>query len=342
MKDYKNILVIRMSSLGDIIHVLPTIAALRENYPEANIVWAVHENFADVLPGKPWIDEVVYVDRKRLKNPLYWLELRKELHQYKFDMCLDLQGFTKSAIVAWLSGAKEKYGHWEVREFSRLTSKPLVGPNQYGHVIQRYLDTVRMLGGKVSDILFPIPDCSGEEAKIKERLASAGIHGDYVILAPGTRWSAKDWPVEKFGELAQRIARTGMPIVLVGTKADTDKAKTISDMVSEGNVLNLCGKTSIRELMAVLKNSRLFIAGDTGPLYMASVFRVPLIGLYGPTCVERFFPFWYDELEAVVSSTSKATQERYIFHDYDCMKYISVNQVWESYEKLMYKRDAHD
>ena len=127
MKNYKNILIIKMSSLGDVLHALPTLYALRENCPQARIVWAVHENFSAVLPGKPYIDEVIYIDKKKLKSFSYLRSLRKTLHAYHFDLCLDLQGLAKSAIVAWCSGAREKYGYWEMREGSFLVSKGLTG-----------------------------------------------------------------------------------------------------------------------------------------------------------------------------------------------------------------------
>ena len=92
MKQYKNILIIKMSSLGDVLHALPTLYAMRQNCPHARIVWAVHENFSAVLPGKPYIDDLIYIDKKKLKSLSYIKDLRKKLHAYGFDLCLDLQG----------------------------------------------------------------------------------------------------------------------------------------------------------------------------------------------------------------------------------------------------------
>ena len=118
MEPYKNILIIKMSSLGDVLHALPTLHALRQNCPRARIVWAVHENFSALLPEKPFIDDIVYVDKKKLKKLSYWFELRKTLHAYHFDLSIDLQGLAKSAIVAFNSGARKKVGYWEMREGS--------------------------------------------------------------------------------------------------------------------------------------------------------------------------------------------------------------------------------
>ena len=160
MKAYKSILIIKMSSLGDVLHALPTLYALRQNCPNARIVWAVHQNFAAVLPGKPYIDDVVYIDKAKLTSIAYLRELWHILHAYHFDVCFDLQGLAKSAIVAFLSGAKEKYGYWEMREGSFLVSKGLTGIHKNDHVIERYLDTVRVLGGTVSSVEFPLPNIS--------------------------------------------------------------------------------------------------------------------------------------------------------------------------------------
>ena len=115
MKDYKNILIIKMSSLGDVIHALPTLYAVRKNWPNAHITWAIHEQFASLLPGTPWVDDVIIIDKKQLKKPSYLYQLRKDLHSRHFDMTLDLQCIAKSAIVSLLSGAPEKYGYWELR-----------------------------------------------------------------------------------------------------------------------------------------------------------------------------------------------------------------------------------
>lgn len=167
MKPYKNILIVKMSSLGDVLHALPTLYALRENCPDARIVWAVHKQFSAVLPGKPYIDDIVYIDKKGLKSLSYLKELRRTLHEYHFDMCLDLQGLAKSAIVAFCSGAKEKYGYWEMREGSFLVSKGLTGTHKFDHVIERYLDTVRALGGAVDGVEFPLPSVDAEKRRFQ-------------------------------------------------------------------------------------------------------------------------------------------------------------------------------
>ena len=106
---YKNILIIKMSSLGDVIHTLPSLFVLRKTYPNAKITWAVHSAFAEVLPGKPWIDEVYIIDRNKIKNLSYLNQVRKELHAHHFDLVIDFQMIAKSAIISFLSGGKKTY-----------------------------------------------------------------------------------------------------------------------------------------------------------------------------------------------------------------------------------------
>ena len=114
--------------------------------------------------------------------------LRKDLHSRHFDMTLDLQCIAKSAIVSLLSGAPERYGYWELREGSQLVNKALVGPHKYDHVIERYLDTVRVLGGEVEGVEFPMPHDHAAEGVIRKRLADLGVTDDYIVVVPGARW----------------------------------------------------------------------------------------------------------------------------------------------------------
>lgn len=337
MKDYKRILIVKMSSLGDVIHALPTLYAIRQNWPKAHITWAVHEQFSGPLPGKPWIDDIVLIDKKKLKSLGYLWYLRKVLHSRNFDMCLDLQCLAKSAIVAALSGAKEKYGYWELREGSQLINKALVGPHKYGHVIERYLDTVRALGGDVREVEFPVKESPVAAASCVSKLMAAGLPEghDYVVMAPGARWAVKEWPIGHFGELAKRLVEAKQYVVLIGAAGDSAKAQAIKDLVKSEAVLDMTGKTSLEELIELIRGSKLFISADTGPLHIANALKRPLIGLYGTTSPERTGPYGGDYVHCIVSPTSKATPENPLIDDPSCMAQISVDQVWDTAKALL-------
>lgn len=337
MKDYKRILIVKMSSLGDVIHALPTLYAIRQNWPNAHITWAVHEQFSGPLPGKPWIDDIVLIDKKKLKSLGYLWSLRKVLHSRNFDMCLDLQCLAKSAIVAALSGAKEKYGYWELREGSQLINKALVGPHKYGHVIERYLDTVRALGGDVTGVEFPVKESPVAAASCVSKLMAAGLPEghDYVVMAPGARWAVKEWPIGHFGALTKRFVEAKQYVVLIGAAGDSAKAQAIKDLVKSDAVLDMTGQTSLEELIELIRGSKLFISADTGPLHIANALKRPLIGLYGTTSPERTGPYGGDYVHCIVSPTSKATPENPLIDDPSCMAQISVDQVWDTAKALL-------
>lgn len=345
MKEYKNILIIKMSSLGDVLHALPTLYALRENCPKARIVWAVHENFSAVLPGKPYIDDIVYIDKKRLKSLSYWRELRRTLHAYHFDVSFDLQGLAKSAIVAWNSGAKEKYGYWEMREGSFLVSKGLKGSHQYDHVIERYLDTVRILGGKVDAIEFPLPDISVVQSAMKQRVYTDGMQGDYIAIVPGARWAVKEWPLTYWQEFIRRVTNTGMNVVLLGSRDDVVKGREIAAGVPSPRVFDYTGKTNLKELMAAIANAQLYISADTGPLHIANVLKKELIALFGPTCPDRTGPYGGADssyIHMLISPTSKATPEQPLVNDPQCMAQITVDMLWNIYTTVCKKVKSDD
>lgn len=211
-KEYKNILIIKMSSLGDVLHTLPFAAALRRRFPAARISWLVHPQFAGFVPDPPVIDEVLYFDKVKFnKMPLtekvkYFFEMRSLLHSKKFDLVIDMQGLFKSAVMAAISGCSERIGYCEMREGSGLVSRAICGSHSHDHVIERYLDVARYLGAKVDsadDIEFPMPDLDKETESVQEKLKRQGVTRPYVVMVPGARWKTKEWPPEHYAALAE-------------------------------------------------------------------------------------------------------------------------------------------
>ena len=329
MKEDIRILFIRMSSLGDIIHTLPTLYAIRKQYPKAYIAWAVHERFKDIIPGKPWVDEIILIDKKRLKRLPYLIELWGQLHKKKFDISLDLQSLAKSAAVAGVSGAKKKYSYCEQREGSWIVNTPLVGSHCKGHVVDRYLDTARALGCAMDEVVFPLPSSDIAKEQTLQRLQEAGISArePYIVIAPGARWIAKEWPLTKFTELCQELVKLDQKVVLVRAADDIPKGQTIVEGVGHPNVVSLIGDTHVHELIEVIRHSALYISADTGPLHIASALQIPLIALFGTTCAERTGPYGEDHVHLIVSPTSRATIDKPLVEDMECMDQISVETV---------------
>ena len=340
--EYKNILLIKMSSLGDILHTLPFAAALRHRFPEAKITWLVHPQFAGFLPDPPVIDEVLYFDKVKfnkmnlLDKLAYFLEMRRLLHSKKFDLVIDMQGLFKSAVLAAISGCSNRIGYCEMREGSGLISKAVCGSHAGGHVIERYLDVARYLGATTDEIVFPLPELTKETAAVQEKLAAQGLQGEYVVIVPGARWKTKEWPVEHYARLAQMIVAEGCNVVLAGGTDDAPKGKRITELAGElPQLVDLTGQTSLRELAALIKGCKVYISADTGPLHFAAALKKPLIAMYGPTKADRTGPYGSDDATVILSPADCAGCLKKECDTWHCMYDITPDMVYAAYvEKI--------
>lgn len=328
--DYKNILIIKMSSLGDIIHALPSLYALREIYPKARITWAVHPAFAGILPGKPWIDEIYLVDRKRIKDISYLRQVHRDLKSHHFDLVIDLQMIAKSGIISFLSGCKNRIGYNDAREGSFLASHPISGPHKEDHIIEQLLDVIRYLGWEGDTIEFPLHDYTKELDTVSKLLKKEGVESPYVVLVPGTRGEAKKWPISCWGELASRFSERHVYNVISGTAGEMDMGKAIRDASPSPYTVNLMGKTSLLELAALEKMASLHISSDTGPLHIANAVHTPIIALFGPTLPDRSGPYG-NQNSCVLLADHPGTKE--------CrMDTIPVDRVYEKAMEMLGKK----
>ena len=322
-KKYKNILIIKMSSLGDIIHALPSLYVLRKAYPEAKITWAVHPAFAGILPGKPWLDDIYLVDRKRIKKPSYWNQVWHDLHEKHFDLVIDLQMIAKSGLISFLSGGKTRIGYNDAREGSFLFSKPVPEIHKHSdHIIEQLLDVMRYLGCPVDKIEFPLRNFDHEMETVSSLLHSHGVHGSYVVLIPGTRGDYKKWPIEYWGELAKKLADDQITTVIAGTKGEMDMGKAIKKISPSPYTVNLMGETNLLELAALEKMAALHISCDTGPLHIANAVHTPIIALFGPTLPDRSGPYGNDNSHVILAENPGTEKCR--------MNTISIERVYQS------------
>lgn len=341
--EYKNILLIKMSSLGDILHTLPFAAALRQRYPKAKITWLVHPQFAGFVPDAPTIDEVLYFDKVKF-NKLgfggkiaYFKEMHALLHSKHFDLVIDMQGLFKSAVLAAISGCDNRIGYAEMREGSGLISKAISGSHRKDHVIERYLDVARYLGAKVEgldDVRFPMPDLTKETEAVKAKLEEKGYAGGaYVVMVPGARWETKVWPVEHYAALAKMIAAEGKYIVLAGGPDDAAKGAAIKQQAAVEQVIDLTGQTSLRELAALIKDCAVYISADTGPLHFAAALKKPLVAMYGPTLADRTGPYGSDKASVLLSPAKCAGCLKKHCDDWHCMYDITPDMVYKIYQE---------
>lgn len=344
MKVYHNILIIKMSSLGDILHTLPFAAELRKLYPNAKISWLVHPQFAGFVPDAPIIDEVLYFDKKKFNGMSigekyqYFCEMKDLLHSKHFDLVLDMQGLFKSAVLAAISGCDERLGYCELREGSGLVSKAITGSHNKDHVIERYLDVVRYLGADVpvGELDFPMPNLDQETKSIWEKLQAKGMteNSDYVVMVPGARWWTKEWPVEHYARLANLIINDGEKyVVLAGGPDDAEKGAKVKELANNDKVIDMTGQTSLRELAALIKGCKAYVSADTGPLHFAAALKKPLVAMYGPTKADRTGPYGSKNSAVLLTPAKCKGCLKKKCDDWHCMHDITPEMVFEEVKK---------
>ena len=310
--DYKNILIIKPSALGDIAISLPILASVRASFPNAKITWMVRPEFAPLLEGNPNLDSVLLFDRKTLGN--WWrspkafgslFSFLKSLRTSKFDLVLDLQGLFRTALFAFLTGCSRRLGLSTAREFATLFYTDKVSPGDAIHVRDSYLRMLKAAGGEkiVGDYgLAALPDAV---SKVSSLLDEKGVTRDYAVFIPGAAHENKCWPADKFAALADRIeSEFGLSIIATGVASEKSIADAINEKAS-GNVMNLAGCTNIQELVAVLSKAKIVISNDTGPGHIAVALQDPIVMIFGPTNPARIEPYGCENAVAVIDADKR-------------------------------------
>lgn len=286
------ILIVKLGSIGDIVHTLPALAALRGAMPQAEISWVVERRSAEILRDNPLLDRLIEVDTKALRRGLMSGETlrapRQQLRRLRasaFDVALDFQGLLKSASIARLSGARRVFGYSRagLREptSALLLSKTIAVPKQT-HVIRKSLLLLQgALGVPLAEELsFPINTTVADEAEAQEAAETTG--GKYAILNPGGGWPTKLWSVERFGKLADLLwSNYGISSLVTYGPGEEKLAEDVrqSSVSGKARPVNL----SLKGFYALARGARVYVGGDTGPTHIAVAAGAPIVGLFGPT-----------------------------------------------------------
>lgn len=345
--DARRILLIKPSSLGDIIHALPVLAALRRSRPDAHIAWLVGSSFAPILNGHPLLDEVIPFDRERYgkmwRNPAIFLEFWRfvaAIRRRRFDLVIDLQGLIRSGILAYFGGARARIGFADAREGAWLFYNQRVDcPAEAVHAVEKNLHVARALGLEVEPVEFPLP-ISDSERRAADDLLTAESGGGlpaFTAIVIGARWHSKLWPATRLAELIDRVHADGGPrCVLVGAPGDSDAARAIAaDCRGPLSPVNLVGRTNLRQLVALLARAERVVCMDSGPMHIAAALNRPLAAIFGPTNPQRTGP--YSRLARVARlplACSPCYRRECPLGHHDCMQKLSVNQVYSHVREL--------
>ncbi|HKO63417.1 MAG TPA: glycosyltransferase family 9 protein [Pyrinomonadaceae bacterium] len=289
------ILIVKLGSIGDIIHTLPALAALRQALPDAEISWVVEHRSAEILRDNPILDRLIEVDTKALRRGLMSGETlrapRQQLRRLRasaFDLAIDFQGLLKSASIARLSGARRVFGFSKdaLREpASRvLLSKSIPVPAKT-HVIRKNLALLKgSLGIPVPedarDFVFPI--ATSKQHREEAAAVTAEYGGRYVILNPAGGWPTKLWSAERFGEFSDHLwSHFGLHSLITVGPGEQSLGKKVLQTSRSGKARVV--SPSLKGLYEIAKAAQLYVGGDTGPTHIAVAAGTPIVGLFGPT-----------------------------------------------------------
>ena len=316
----RNLLVVRLGSMGDIIHTLPAATALRQAFPQTSLGWVIEERWAELLcalpeprsgppsPGKPLIDRVHTVNtkawRKSVLSAQTWEQSAaglSELRAQRYEVAVDFQGAAKSALLARFSGAPVIYGMAEPREgiASMLYTRQVMVRGS--HVVEQNLSLAEAVVRRpleMPKIQFPRDEAA--EKRCQDRSPQ------FVLLNPGAGWGAKQWPAERYGQVARRLAQDGMQALINFGPGEESLMRAVVS-ASGDTATGVSG--SLTQLIALTRRAQLFIGGDTGPLHLAAALGIPVVAIFGPTNPARNGPFGTRSI-VLRSSASPTTHSR--------------------------------
>lgn len=296
------ILILKPSSLGDVIQALPVLRLIKKRYPESEVYWWISTNLSPLLEKEPDLSGLFTFERHRWLRPRFWHDFLVTVRQARslaFDYTIDLQGLARSGIFAWFANAKLTIGLEDSREgspgfYDLLATRPACAT----HAVDAYLQVLSVIDVPVhwNFTWLPVQKEAAEAVRQKWRPKDAR----WVVLVPGARWPNKRWPAQYFAELVRRLAgdRTDIQFAILGGVEDAGLGERIAQ-VSPERCMDLTGKTSLWEMIEWIRLSALMVSNDTGPMHVAAALGKPIVAVFGPTDPRRTGP--YRQLERVLS-----------------------------------------
>jgi heptosyltransferase-1 len=299
------ILILKPSSLGDVIQALPVLRLLKLYFRDAEIFWWIDSAFAPLLENDPDLTSIVRFERKRWGKPQHWPEMLRSirwLRAQKFDLVIDLQCLARSGAFAWLANGKFLVGLDEVREGARgFYDRAVPRKSFHTHAVDWYLSVLSPLGVPIHKNFDWLPERKQIADDVKQKWFAANSkpkaqNSKLILLQPGARWENKRWPANYFSELVRLLAAQfpDTRFAVLGSSEDKPLGEIISRAAPE-RCLNLCGETSLPEMIEWVRLCNLMVTNDTGPMHVAAALGKPLVALFGPTEPRRTGPYGQPE-----------------------------------------------
>jgi heptosyltransferase I len=332
----KNILIIKPSSLGDIVLALPALSALRKSFPDSKISWLIRPKFAPLLKNHPDLNEVILFDRKFLGKALFnprefaaLVSLIWRLNRSRFDAVFDLQGLFRTAAFSWLSGCKRRFGMAGAGEFAHLFYTHKVPQDKSCiHLVDYYLKIVQQAGASVTNVRFVLPVAPAAEGAVRKLMETNCINSDYAVFVPTSARKDKCWPAERFAALADRVSKKfHLSIIATGAASEKNAVERLKTKASSP-IANFAGATCISELVALLNGAKLVVSNDTGPGHIAAALGVPVVLIFGPTNPARVHPYNRPQCAVAVEPDGRGFKADSYDPKHD-IKAVTVDEVYK-------------
>ncbi len=300
LENLKNILIIKPSSLGDIVLALPALSALRRNFPDSKISWLIRSEFIPLLKNHPHLTDIIPFDRKYLGkawfNPCAFarlVSLISRLRRSKFDAIFDFQGLFRTASLSYLSGCRRRFGMSNARELAHIFYTHKVAQDQDStHLVDYYLKIIQAAGVSDTSVQFILPEDPFATDSVGRLLTNHKIvPNSFAVFVTGSAHPDKCWPIERFAALAEKISSVlRLPIIATGTASEAEAIENLK-RIANIPIVNLAGRTSLGELVTLLKAARLVVSNDTGPGHIAATLGKPLVLIFGHSNPARVAPY---------------------------------------------------
>ena len=294
----RRILIIKPSSLGDIVHALPTFIALKTAYPSTRIDWLVKAQWAGLLERVEGIGHLWRIQA----GVSGWLSVIRPLRAAGYDLIVDLQGLFRSGMTAWLTGSPRRVGFTTAREGSSwFYTERVAVPSSEMHAVDRYLLVASALDAtsvSTTELTFGLRPSTDDHRIIAELLGRYDLLqvGRWIALSPSARWPTKRWSLESFAKVADLIQADGLgPVGIIGGPEDRPLARQILHLMRKP-AADLTGSTPVGLLPALLQSAALLVSNDSGPMHVAAAVGTPVVALFGPTSATRTGPYGHRHL----------------------------------------------
>ena len=352
--DTPRILLVRLSAVGDCLHAVPVLAALRRRWPKAFLGWAIESGGHALLNGHPMVDRFHVFPRRAFKRKEGTLfermkllsTFRKELKRERYDAAIDIQGLTKSGLVAWWSGARLRIGFRgeESRELNTLlVNKRVPVPDEAVHIVDKNLALLKGLGLEPpAKPEWAMPDYAPESAEMEKFLEPLKLGREpgrrpFALVNPGATWFTKRWPPERFGQVAAGLIRHHhMPVVATWAGDEEKAAAEIILKTANSPEAHLAPPTDLRQLAALCAKASLFVGNDTGPLHMAVAVGTRSVAVFGASDPLRNGPFGREHrIQAGGPECQPCWKKTCAREDLACLMWVTPEKVLESCGRLL-------